>query len=245
MTSQRTHYEVLGVSATATTDQIKKKYREMARKFHPDVVKDKAMGQKIFTQVNQAYRVLADPERRAQYDASLRADRGQAAEGPIAAGTAGGARPNGAGVAGGAPPQAGPLTPQQTQAVSRSLSDADFAMMNANAPQAQAHCEAALKIDPRNARGWALLGDALSTQGKREEAIRAYRQSLQITPSPMVQAKLKRLEGGDPPGGAGTRTNPPGGTRPPTIPPGGAAKPSGAADKSSGGLLGRLLGKKK
>ena len=82
MTLQRNHYEILGVSPTATTDQIKKKYRELARKFHPDVVKDKALGQKIFTQVNQAYRVLGDPERRAQYDTTLRADRDASAPAP-------------------------------------------------------------------------------------------------------------------------------------------------------------------
>ena len=60
MSLKRNHYEVLGVSQEATTDQIKKKYRELARKFHPDVVQDKDLGQRVFSQINQAYRILAD-----------------------------------------------------------------------------------------------------------------------------------------------------------------------------------------
>ena len=73
MSLQRNYYEVLGITPSATTDQIKKKYRELARKFHPDITPDKVLGQRVFTQINQAYRVLADPERRAQYNSQLAA----------------------------------------------------------------------------------------------------------------------------------------------------------------------------
>ena len=73
MTLQRNYYEVLGIPSGATTDQIKKKYRELARKYHPDIAQDKALGQRLFTQINQAYRVLADPDRRAQYNSQLTA----------------------------------------------------------------------------------------------------------------------------------------------------------------------------
>ena len=259
MTLQRNHYEVLGVPPTATTDQIKKKYRELARKFHPDVVKDKALGQKIFTQVNQAYRVLADPERRAQYDVSLRADTPAGRNGAASpTGTSAPARTNGAGPAGNgtaasngtAAAAAAPLTPQQVQAVTRLLGDADFALMNADAQTARAHCDSALKIDPRNARALGLLGDALVILDQREAAAAAYRRSLQIAPSARVQGSLARLESGAIP----TRTNPPGASpRPSTTPPGGppaggtrTTHPnSGPENKPSGGLFGRFLGKKK
>ena len=269
MTLQRNHYEILGVSPTATTDQIKKKYRELARKFHPDVVQDKALGQKIFTQINQAYRVLGDPERRAQYDTTLRADRDAArpsANGPAHPGRSRRAprhcprpgRPTGApsparnGAAGagrapgretGAPgradcPKAPQPTAQQVQAVNKLLSDADFALMNGDARAARAHCEAALKIDPRNARALGMLGDALVAQDQREAAAAAYRHSLQFAPSARVQASLARLESGAVP----NRTNPPDGVgpRPRTTQPGGESP-----DKPSGGLFGRLMGKKK
>ena len=73
MSLQRNYYEVLGVPQTATADQIKKKYRELARKFHPDVVQDKDLGQRVFSQINQAYRILADAERRAHYNSALTA----------------------------------------------------------------------------------------------------------------------------------------------------------------------------
>ena len=71
MSLQRNYYEVLGLPPGATTDQIKKKYRELARKFHPDVIQDKTLGQRVFSQINQAYRILGDPDRRAQYNTSL------------------------------------------------------------------------------------------------------------------------------------------------------------------------------
>ena len=84
MSLQRNYYEVLGIPQGATTDQIKKKYRELARKFHPDVVQDKVLGQRVFSQINQAYRVLADPERREQYNSQLAATSNAARPTPAA-----------------------------------------------------------------------------------------------------------------------------------------------------------------
>lgn len=59
-----THYETLGVSKTATPDEIKKAYRKLASKHHPDKGGDTAMFQKI----EEAYRVLSDPNKRQEYD---------------------------------------------------------------------------------------------------------------------------------------------------------------------------------
>ncbi len=64
----RDYYETLGVSKTASEDEIKSAFRKLARKHHPDVAKDKAGAEEKFTQINEAYEVLSDPEKRKKYD---------------------------------------------------------------------------------------------------------------------------------------------------------------------------------
>lgn len=60
-------YETLEVSESATPDEIKKAYRKLARKYHPDVNKEKDAEDK-FKEINAAYEVLSDPEKKQQYD---------------------------------------------------------------------------------------------------------------------------------------------------------------------------------
>jgi curved DNA-binding protein len=67
-TQFRDYYETLGVSKTATADEIRSAYRKLARKYHPDVAKDKKQGEEKIKEINEAYEVLSDPEKRAKYD---------------------------------------------------------------------------------------------------------------------------------------------------------------------------------
>ena len=55
------YYETLGVSRTASEDEIKKAFRSLARKYHPDVAKDKKVAEEKFKEINEAYEVLSDP----------------------------------------------------------------------------------------------------------------------------------------------------------------------------------------
>src|SRR2546428_5518043 len=64
----RDYYETLGVSKPATEDEIRSAFRKLARKYHPDVAKDKKAAEEKFKQINEAYEVLSDPEKRKKYD---------------------------------------------------------------------------------------------------------------------------------------------------------------------------------
>jgi curved DNA-binding protein len=62
------YYDVLGVARNASEAEIKKSFRQLARKYHPDVAKDKTTAEEKFKELNEANEVLSDPEKRRKYD---------------------------------------------------------------------------------------------------------------------------------------------------------------------------------
>ena len=68
LAEKRDYYEVLGVSKGASDDEIKKAFRKMSKKYHPDLNPNNKEAEKKFKEVNEAYQVLSDPEKKSKYD---------------------------------------------------------------------------------------------------------------------------------------------------------------------------------
>lgn len=67
-TTSQDYYEILNVKKDASADEIKKAYRRLARKYHPDLNPGDKAKEKQFKEINEAYEVLSDPKKRAEYD---------------------------------------------------------------------------------------------------------------------------------------------------------------------------------
>lgn len=194
----RTLYEILGVSRTASAEEIKQRYRQLARTLHPDVNPGDPNASQKFADVNTAYKTLSDTLGRSNYDAelSLQERRAQTARDRAAGfGTATyGTQPPRPGATPNTPP------PQQTantgDEAARLLSQARTALSRMHFLEARDLAHRSLRIR-RGAEAYEVLGDVYRQQGRTEEAIQMYTMSLSINPrNGALMERLQRLARG-------------------------------------------------
>ncbi|MGB9798031.1 MAG: J domain-containing protein [bacterium] len=168
----RDYYEVLGVAPTASEEEIKRRFRELVRRYHPDVHPDKLFSHEVFRQILEAYKVLSDPEKRKLYDASRKARVSYA---PIVE-----------------------IPSRPPVDIEGLLLRAEIALIRGNFKEAIELCNEVLKKDPKNAFAYNLLGDIFRAQGKKKEAIEMYSYAVQFDPfKPIYAEKLNRLLKGE------------------------------------------------
>lgn len=73
MPAQKNYYQILGVSENASPDDVKKAYRQLAKRHHPDANPNNKGAEEKFKEISEAYYVLSDPKKRQEYDAYKRA----------------------------------------------------------------------------------------------------------------------------------------------------------------------------
>jgi curved DNA-binding protein CbpA len=185
----RTHYQTFEITPTATADEIKRRYRELARKYHPDVnVSDPGAAGK-FAAIADAYRVLGDAAARATYDAELLMQaRAARPTSPPQAQTQ-----RGANAGGGPRPQ-----PQNVQAAHiESEKYAELARkcyFQGRFIEAKEHAIRSLSYNHRNAMSQEIMGDVYMQQGRLDDAAKHYTFCLQFDQfNGSARMKLERL----------------------------------------------------
>lgn len=175
MPSKKTYYEILGVPRSATLEVIKRRYRQLARKHHPDVAEDKSAAQAAFIEIKEAYEALTDPARRVAYDALLNRN---------AFNSAAGISENYAGTEQRAERRSTTESAQaRREAARRYIADARIAFVHKRYASAVKACREAQRLDPKNAEACIILGDVYQAQGRIEEAVTAYAAAAHLSPS--------------------------------------------------------------
>jgi hypothetical protein len=217
--NEPTYYEVMGLESGATADDVRRRFRELARKYHPDLNRDHPEYHEVFVRISQAYEVLSDANRRARYDLDLRdrarreafnasygpangAARPTAASPPPGANGrpqngGGAAQARGAAQSRGAAQQARQRREAEIrkQAVIKMMEDARNAYARGHLAEALRLCNEVLQLG-RVGAAHELMGDVYARQSRFEEAVSAYTLAAQMLPANgLVMAKLNRAAG--------------------------------------------------
>lgn len=171
MRTTRNYYEILGLQRGATSAQVKRRYKQLVRKYHPDVASDKVMAHRLFIQITEAYQALSDPGRRRAYDDKLDLEARRVAP-PYAASPQG---PSSA--------TAGYTRPPFGRSAAELIKEAQWSFIQKRFHEAASRCKEAIHVDGRNAKAYAILGDVYRAQGKIGSAIKAYSYAVQYNPS--------------------------------------------------------------
>lgn len=184
MAGKRDHYEILGVARTATPEQIKKRYRLLVRRHHPDVAADKLLAKSAFIEISEAYHTLINPDRRVIYDSKLAADAPRVDAG----------RPERGGQTRQARRPTHSASPNAVAEARRMVSDAQVAFARGQFRDAELLCKQAHRTDHRNIKAYVILGDIYHIQGQDDAAAGEYTVAVQLDPKNReIADKLNRI----------------------------------------------------
>jgi curved DNA-binding protein CbpA len=163
-------YDLLGVQKQASQDEIRSKYHELAKMFHPDRVqdKDKEVAHRVFVRINQAYSTLIDPDKRERYD--------QRHSGKIVSPA----------------PQGPPASPEE---IREWMSAATVAFQSGDLETSHGYLRRVIKAGKAPIEAYILIGDIYVGEKHKEKALTAYQFALKMQPdNKMLQTKVLRLE---------------------------------------------------
>lgn len=201
--SGKTHYDVMELPREATPDEIRHRFRELARKYHPDHHREHPEYHDVFVRITQAYQILSDESKRAAYDLDLRqAERRQ----QDLRGAGYGAGPNGTRTTTGASsrPSPGAQRPnagnqaqvelsRRREASRRKLEEAKYQYLRGNLRESKRLCTEGLEY-ARMGELYELLGDIAARQKRLDRAVEHYTVAAQMLPTNgLIMAKLNRV----------------------------------------------------
>ena len=163
------YYEVLGVPYDADEATIKKRYRELVRKFHPDVAVDKLEAHEKFVQIVDAYQTLIDPVRRAAYDSKLRQVLGLPQEDKDTQVVE-------------APPFSWVEERKRKTPLSL-LIEAEHHMLRGDLKRALEICKEVIEAEPKNPQAYELLAEIFEKLGNIEKAAEYFAYAAQLAPT--------------------------------------------------------------